>query len=118
LASRIPYGVPITAEKLKQIDRGEQFLREMGLSGQIRIRHHGDVARIEVDIRNIEKLVGQNCRRRVVEFFKSLGFKHTTLDLEGYAMGSLNRALAPKQKGEAVYGQPTSETSAETSSER
>ena len=100
LASRIPYDTPITPRKLKQVDEGERFLRDLGLTGQVRVRHHGDVARLEVDVRDIVKFAEENVRDRVVEYFKSLGFKHTTLDMEGYAMGSLNRALAPERKGQ------------------
>lgn len=103
LASRIPYGIHITAAMLKQVDDGEQFLRSLGLSGQIRVRHHGDVARLEVEPGNIEMLIGQKYRSRVVDFFKSLGFRHITIDMEGYAMGSLNRALGAEKKVQA-YG--------------
>jgi pyridinium-3,5-biscarboxylic acid mononucleotide sulfurtransferase len=99
LASRIPYGEPITARKLKQVDDGERFLRDLGVVGQVRVRHHGDVARLEVDARDIVKFAEENVRDRIVQYFKSLGFKHITLDMEGYSMGSLNRALAPEQKG-------------------
>ncbi len=100
LASRIPYGEPITARKLKQVDDGEWFLRDLGVTGQVRVRHHGDVARLEVDARDIVRFAEENVRDRIVQYFKSLGFKHTTLDMEGYSMGSLNRALAPEQKGQ------------------
>lgn len=103
LASRIPYGTPITARKLKQVDDGERFLSDLGVTGQVRVRHHGDVARLEVDDRNIVKLAEKPIRDRVVQYFESLGFKHTALDMEGYSMGSLNRALAPEQKGQAQW---------------
>ena len=99
LASRIPYGTPITARKLKQVDEGERFLRDLGVASQVRVRHHGEVARLEVDARDIVKFAEENIRGRIVQYFKSLGFKHTTLDMEGYSMGSLNRALTPEQKG-------------------
>ncbi|HIJ55572.1 MAG TPA: ATP-dependent sacrificial sulfur transferase LarE [Deltaproteobacteria bacterium] len=99
LASRIPYGAPITARKLKQVDDGERFLRGLGVAGQVRVRHHGDVARLEVDPRDIVKFAEEKVRDRIVQYFKSLGFTHTTLDMEGYSMGNLNRALAPEQKG-------------------
>lgn len=103
LASRIPYGIPITAKKLKQVDDGERFLHDLELSKQIRVRHHGDVARLEVDVADILKFGDKNVRDRIVSYFKSLGFRHTTLDMEGYSMGSLNRALSPERKGQ-VYG--------------
>ena len=99
LASRIPYGTPITARKLKQVDDGERFLRDLGVAGQVRARHHGDVVRLEVEARDIIKIAEEKLRERIVQYFKSLGFKHITLDMEGYAMGSLNRALTPEQKG-------------------
>ena len=100
LASRIPYHLPITPKRLKQVDEGEHFLRDLGLSGQIRVRHHGDVARLEVDAQDIVKFADGMIRNRIVKYFRSLGFKHTTLDLEGYSMGSLNRSLSMEQKGQ------------------
>jgi uncharacterized protein len=90
LATRIPYGSPITAEKLRQIDAGEDFIRGMEISRQVRVRHYGDTARIEVAPENISKLLEEESRTRVTAFFKNLGFKFVTLDLEGYRMGSLN----------------------------
>lgn len=96
LASRIPYHQAITAEKLRQIDEGESFLRRMKLSGQIRVRHHGSLARLEVAVEDISVLADEFHRAQVVEFFKKLGFAHVSLDLEGYAMGSLNRDIAVK----------------------
>jgi uncharacterized protein len=96
LASRIPYHQTITAEKLRQIDEGESFLRRMKLSGQIRVRHHGSLARLEVAAEDIAVLADEFHRGQVVEFFKKLGFAHVSLDLEGYAMGSLNRDIAVK----------------------
>ena len=117
LASRIFYHTPITSKKLKQVDEGESFLYNLGLSGQIRVRHHGDVARLEVDVRNIVKITDEMIRNRIVKYFKSLGFKYTTLDLEGYSMGSLNRSLFPGQKGQK-NGLPTSEKTSKTCSKR
>jgi uncharacterized protein len=99
LASRIPYHSPITAEKLRQVDDGEEFIRSMGLSTQVRVRHHGDIARIELDQEDIPKLLDGTVRNRVVDFFKRLGFEFVTLDLEGYSMGSLNRAITTKEEG-------------------
>ncbi|MDR3569971.1 MAG: ATP-dependent sacrificial sulfur transferase LarE [Syntrophobacteraceae bacterium] len=90
LATRIPYGNPITAEKLRQIDSGEDFIRNMAISPQVRVRHYGDTARIEVAPEDISKLLEMKTRARVIAFFKDLGFKFVTLDLEGYRMGSLN----------------------------
>lgn len=93
LASRIPYGQPITAEKLKQVDAGESFIRKLGLSWQVRIRHAGDTARIEVETEAIDRFMDTGIRQQVVSHLKALGFTFVTLDLEGYSTGSLNRVL-------------------------
>jgi len=97
LASRVPYGYAITAEKLKQIDEGEIYLRRLGICRQVRVRHHGSVARLEVDPRSISRFMEDETRALVTEFFTKLGFQFVALDLEGYAMGSLNRELPPKE---------------------
>jgi uncharacterized protein len=96
LASRIPYHSPITVEKLRQVDKGESFLRELGLSGKLRVRHCGDTARIELDPADISKLSEKTFRLLIVDFFKKLGFYFVTLDLEGYRMGSLNQSIKIK----------------------
>ena len=90
LATRIPYGSPITAEKLKRIDACEDYIRATSISAQVRVRDHGDTARIEVASENISRLLEEETRKRLSAFFKDLGFKFVTLDLEGYRMGSLN----------------------------
>jgi uncharacterized protein len=93
LASRIPYHRKITIERLRQVDAGEEFIRKLGLSGQVRVRHYGDTARIEVEPKEIQRLAKSVTRNRIIQFFRNLGFKHITLDLEGYRMGSLNRVI-------------------------
>jgi len=90
LASRIPYNSLITAEKLQQIDKGENFLRGLGLLPQLRVRHNGDTARIELDIQDIKKITEDSVRNQVVNYFKKIGFRFVSIDLEGYRMGSLN----------------------------
>ncbi|QTA92709.1 ATP-dependent sacrificial sulfur transferase LarE [Desulfonema magnum] len=90
LASRIPYHSPITAEKLRQVDEAEEFLRGLGLSPQLRVRHYNDTARIECEPKDIPKIAESTLRSHIVTHFKSLRFKFITLDLEGYHMGSLN----------------------------
>jgi uncharacterized protein len=97
LASRVPYGYVITAEKLKQIDEAEIFLQSMGLCRQVRVRHHGGVARVEVDPQTFHRFIDQENRLKITDFFKKLGFQFVALDLEGYAMGSLNREILPKE---------------------
>lgn len=93
LASRIPYRQPITAEKLKQVDAGEAFIRELDISWQVRIRHEGDTARIEVETEAINSFLDEDVRRQVISRLKALGFKFVALDLEGYSTGSLNRVI-------------------------
>ncbi|MBE0519017.1 MAG: ATP-dependent sacrificial sulfur transferase LarE [Thermoplasmata archaeon] len=92
LATRIPYGEEITAEKLARIEKAEAFLIRKGFE-QVRVRSHGDVARIEVDQADIGRLVSIQLTAEVTAMFKSLGFVYVTLDMEGYRMGSLNEVL-------------------------
>jgi uncharacterized protein len=93
LASRIPYGHPITAQKLRQIDAAEDFIRKFRVSDQLRVRHHGDTARIEVDAEAMWALLQSPIRGQIVRSLKHMGFDFVTLDLEGYETGSLNRSL-------------------------
>ena len=89
LASRIPYGTRITRENLSQVERGEALLRELGFDS-LRLRHHGEVARIEVPLARIGQLTAEGVRERLVAGLKSLGFRFVALDLEGLRSGSLN----------------------------
>ncbi len=88
LASRIPYGIALDREVLEKIDKAEQYLRSLGISGNIRVRYHKETARIEVDPSNFHKILAE-CPK-ITKYFKKLGFKFVTLDLEGYRTGSLN----------------------------
>jgi uncharacterized protein len=97
LASRIPYGQAITATKLRQVDAGEDLIRALGLSWQVRLRHEGDTARIEVEPEAIEGFLDRDARHRVLSGLHALGFKFVALDLEGYRCGSLNRVLPPSE---------------------
>ena len=99
MASRIPYHSPISADKLRQVDDGEEFLRNLGFLGQVRVRHHNEIARLEIDTRDLPKLQQPALRNKVVEHFKEFGFTYIVLDLEGYNMGSLNRVAVAAQKG-------------------
>jgi uncharacterized protein len=94
LASRIPYGSEITMEKLKMVEEGEALLRSLGFR-ELRVRHHGDVARIEVPLAELDRLASAGVRERVVEGLRALGFLHVALDLAGLRSGSLNAALPP-----------------------
>jgi len=92
LASRIAYGQQITAEKLKQIEQGEEFLSAMGLR-ELRVRHHGNLVRIEVPADEICNLTRDDNRRKITAFFKKLGFNYVSLDMEGFRSGSANEVL-------------------------
>jgi uncharacterized protein len=90
LASRIPYGHSVTAERLSQIERAEQALRELGIGGDLRVRHHGDVARVELDPDAIDEWLEPRNSRRLVDAVRASGFWRVTLDLRGFRSGSLN----------------------------
>ncbi|HKX29661.1 MAG TPA: ATP-dependent sacrificial sulfur transferase LarE [Blastocatellia bacterium] len=91
LSSRIPYGKPVTIEKLSVIERGEAVLRELGFR-LIRVRHHDDLARIEISPAEIQRALNLEMTQQIASAFKQLGFKFVTLDLEGYRTGSLNHS--------------------------
>jgi uncharacterized protein len=101
LASRLPYGTPITEQALKQVEAAEAFLRSLGIR-QLRVRHHGDVARIEVDGAGRDALMREENRQTVVERLRSLGYLYVAVDLAGFRSGSLNEGLgrAAPNKGE------------------
>jgi uncharacterized protein len=92
LASRIPYGTPVSQPVLSQIGEGEKYLRSLGLT-QLRLRHHGDIARIEVDEKEMPLVMNAKVRADIVDKLKSLGYRYVTLDLIGYRTGSLNEVL-------------------------
>lgn len=89
LSSRIPYYLKITPDKLRLIEEGEKFLRKMGFK-QVRLRHHQNIARIEVDKEEMTKFFSDNLRDKITKKLKKLGFKYISLDLEGYRTGSMN----------------------------
>ncbi len=92
LSSRIPHGTEVTVAALRQIESAEAAIKALGFK-QVRVRHHGDVARIEVEPAEIARLVSE--RERVVAALRSAGYGFVSLDLEGYATGSLNRTWKP-----------------------
>jgi len=94
LASRFPYGEPITADKVAQVARAEEFFRnDLGLR-QVRVRHHGPTARIEAPPDKIADLTAPAARAKIVARLKELGFTYVTLDLQGYRPGSMNEVIA------------------------
>lgn len=92
LATRFPYGDVITEKKLKMVDLSEQLLLDMGFH-QLRVRIHGDVARIELTEEEIPKFMEESTRKKVYEKFKEYGFSYVALDLLGYRTGSMNETL-------------------------
>lgn len=92
LSSRIPHGTPVTVAALRQIEAAEAALKAIGFR-QVRVRHHGDVARIEVDEEDIPRLIAE--RARVTNAVRDAGYKFVSADLEGYSTGSLNRTWKP-----------------------
>ena len=93
LSSRIPHGTPVTVAALRQIEAAEDALKALGFT-QVRVRHHGEVARIEVDSTEIARLIAD--RERVATAVREAGYKFVSADLEGYATGNLNRIWKPE----------------------
>ncbi len=92
LASRIPYGTPVTVGVLAQVERAEEVLRAAGFA-QCRVRHHGEVARIEVPVADMPRLLDGSVRGPVTRDIQAAGYRYVTLDLQGYRMGSLNEGV-------------------------
>ena len=92
LSSRLPYGTEVTPERLKQVEEGEERLRALGFR-QLRLRHHGDIARVEIEPSELASALDPEMARKIVAAIKPLGFRWVSLDLEGYRMGSLNQVL-------------------------
>jgi len=92
LASRIPYGEPIQKPALKKIGKAEEFIKRSGI-GQVRVRYHNNIARIEVEKKDIKRFFNQKFCGKIIRYMKSLGFRYIALDLEGYRTGSLNEVL-------------------------
>lgn len=93
LSSRIPYGLPVTIQKLSDIERGEAALRKLGFH-QMRVRHHSDIARIEIAPDELPRALTIEMTQQIVAAFKRIGFKYIALDLEGYRQGALNEVLS------------------------
>jgi len=98
LSSRIPHGTPVTVAALRQIEAAEAALKGLGFT-QVRVRHHGDVARIEVGEAEIPRLIEE--RGRVAIAVREAGYKFVSADLEGYATGSLNRTWKPQRSAKS-----------------
>ena len=96
LSSRIEYGRPVTREALDVVERGEDAVRALGFR-QFRVRHHGDIVRIEIDREELERALDPAMAAQFTAIFKQLGFKFVTLDLEGFRSGSMNALLPADQ---------------------
>src|SRR5579863_1497946 len=96
LSSRIEYGRPVTREALNVVERGEDAIRALGFR-QFRVRHHGDIVRIEIAREELERALNPAVATQFTAIFKALGFKFVTLDLEGFRSGSMNSLLSAEQ---------------------
>jgi len=92
LATRVPYGMPITPERLRRISGAEHMLRALGFAG-IRVRDYGELARIELQPADLERAAAWPLRRGIVEPLRDLGYRYVTLDLAGYRSGSMDEVL-------------------------
>jgi len=90
LSSRLPYGTPVTEQALAQIEKAEAAVQQLGFT-QARVRHHGEVARLEVEEQQLERAL--ELRQPLTHQLRQAGFRYVTLDLQGYRMGSLNEML-------------------------
>jgi len=97
LSSRFPYGNKITLPKLNMVDKAEQFLLDMGIT-QVRVRHHGEIARIEVEPSERENFFDIEVMNRIGNEFKKIGFTYVTLDVLGYRTGSMNEGLSEEER--------------------
>ena len=92
LASRIPYGTPVTSQALRQIEHGEEHLHQLGFR-QVRVRHHGAIARLELEPNDLVRAV--ELRDAIVSALRDVGFTYVALDLAGFRSGSMNQELKP-----------------------
>ena len=103
LASRLPYGTPVTLTRLRQVERAEAGLRRLGFTA-LRVRHYGDTARLEVPLDRLADVVDR--RQQVVAAVHAAGYRYVTLDLEGLRSGNLNAALGSAAAGAAGVAPP------------
>ena len=97
LASRVAYGIQVTPARLSRVERAEALLRSLGIA-ELRVRDHGDLARVEVPVDALPALVQGDARERLVRGLRDLGFAYVTLDLEGFRSGSMNARLAATEE--------------------
>ena len=92
LSSRIAYGIPVSIERLLEVDRGEEILRELGFR-EFRVRHHDKLVRIEIAPREMARALEPDMVKDMADRFRELGFKYVTLDLQGFRSGAMNEVL-------------------------
>lgn len=92
LSSRIAYGIPVSIERLSKVEKGEEFLRGLGLK-EFRVRNHGELVRLEITPSEMEKIFNKEATDLIAKKFRDLGFKYVTLDLHGYRTGAMNEVL-------------------------
>ena len=92
LSSRIAYGIPVSIERLSKVEKGEEFLRRLGLR-EFRVRNHGELARLEISPDEMQKVLDKKITDLIAEKFRDLGFKYVTLDLHGYRTGAMNEVI-------------------------
>ncbi|MGD8539443.1 MAG: ATP-dependent sacrificial sulfur transferase LarE [Candidatus Aminicenantes bacterium] len=101
LASRFPYNSAIDKASLEQVAKAEEYLWSLGFS-QVRVRHHGPVARVEVDAEGVQRLFEPSLRAKIVTNLKQLGYSYVTMDLAGYRTGSMNEPLSDEIKSKKM----------------
>jgi uncharacterized protein len=99
LSSRFPYHTPIEKKSLRRIEAAEKYIQGMGIL-RLRVRHHGQIARIEIDPGDFPKIMESQVRAKIVERLKKLGYFYVTLDLAGYRTGSMNEPLSDRISGQ------------------
>jgi uncharacterized protein len=108
LASRLPYGMAVTPERLRQVERAEAALRDLGIAGNLRVRHHGDLARVEIDHELVQRWRDGNAFELLTNAILSAGFAKVELDPRGFRSGSLNvlatETAEAKRDGAALPG--------------
>ncbi|PYS76319.1 MAG: TIGR00268 family protein, partial [Acidobacteria bacterium] len=92
LSSRLAYGTPVTIERLRAVDRGEEIMRRLGFR-EFRVRHHGELVRLEVAPAELDKALRREVVDELARRFRALGFRYVTLDLHGYRTGAMNEVL-------------------------
>jgi len=105
LASRVPYGTPVTIERLDRIERAENILRSLGFR-QFRVRHHEQLARIELPLSQVNHLLDDDIRVQIINELKKIGYLRITLDLEGFRSGSGNDQLGTSNTLKGGMGKP------------